>query len=114
MQHLSDVPSPVKGRGGHAKHLEVIEYVGFNAGKAGPCRRRVVGFHGKRDVLVLHKPVVPFGRAALSAYPRILGADRIESVVLRRVCQWLARAACSLLRALIDERKAAPFTVASK
>lgn len=45
----------------YAKHLEIVEYVRFDTGKPRPCRRRIVRFNGKRDVLVLYKPVVPFG-----------------------------------------------------
>jgi len=67
----------------YAKHLEVIEYVRFNAGQPRPCCRRIVGFNGKRDVLVLYKPVVPFGKLRFQ-HIGILGADRVKIVVLRR------------------------------
>jgi len=39
----------------YAKHLEIVEYVRFDTGKPRPCRRRIVRFNGKRDVLVLYK-----------------------------------------------------------
>ena len=125
MQHLQAF-LPVKRAGGHAKYLEVIEYVGFNAGKAGFCRRRIVGFHGKRDVLVLHKPVisftklifqhtrvlaavlvlhkpvVPFGELIFQ-HTRVLAADRIESVVLHGNVNGFFR--FLPLRPLIDKGK---------
>ena len=86
----------------YPKHLEVIEYVGFNTGKPRPCRRRIVRFNGKRDVLVLYKPVVPFGKLRFQ-HIGILGADRVKIVVLRRDMDCPRR--LFLLCALIDERK---------
>ncbi|CCL63097.1 conserved hypothetical protein [Clostridioides difficile E9] len=67
----------------YPKHLEVVEYVRFNTGKARPCCRRIVRFNGKRDVLVLYKPVVPFGKLRFQ-HIGILGADRIKIVILGR------------------------------
>ena len=61
MQHFQAFLAPFKGRADTPSTFKVVEYVRFNPGKAGFCRRRIVGFNGKRDVLVLHKPVVPFG-----------------------------------------------------
>ena len=67
----------------YAKHLEVIEYIGFNTGKPRLCRRRIVRFNGKCDVLVLDKPVVPFGKLRFQ-HIGILGADRVKIVILLR------------------------------
>ncbi|CCL71562.1 hypothetical protein BN185_1040027 [Clostridioides difficile E28] len=67
----------------YAKHLEIVEYVRFDTGKPRPCRRRIVRFNGKRDVLVLYKPVVPFGKLHFQ-HIGILGADRVKIVILRR------------------------------
>ena len=36
----------VHGAGGYTKHLKIIEYVGFDTGKAGFCRRKIVRFNG--------------------------------------------------------------------
>ena len=67
----------------YAKHLEIVEYVRFDTGKSRPCRRRIVRFNGKRDVLVLYKPVVPFGKLHFQ-HIGILGANRVKIVILRR------------------------------
>ncbi len=58
----------VHGARCYAKHLKIIEYVGFDTGKTCLCRRKIVRFNGKGDVLMLYKPVVPFGKLRFSAY----------------------------------------------
>ena len=90
------------GAGSYAQHLKIVEYVRFDTGKAGFCRRQAVRFNGKGDVFVLHKPVIPFGKLVFE-HIRILGANGIESVVLRRNVDSLFRFAA--LRPLIDERE---------
>ena len=82
MQHFQAVIAR-HGAGSYAQHLKIVEYVRFNTGKAGFCRRQAVRFNGKGDVFVLHKPVIPFGKLVFE-HIRILGANGIESVVLRR------------------------------
>ena len=37
----------VHGAGGYTKHLKIIEYVGFDTGKAGFCGCEIVRFNGK-------------------------------------------------------------------
>ena len=101
MQHVQAF-LPVHGAGSRAKHLKIIEYVGFNTGKAGFRCRRIVCFDTECDVLMLHKPVVSFGKLIFQ-HIRILGTDRVESVVLRRDidCFFCLFPLCPL----IDERK---------
>ena len=82
MQYIQAFLS-VHGAGCYAKHLKIIEYVGFDTGKAGFCGCEIVRFNGKCDVLVLYKPVVPFGKLRFQ-HIGILGADRIKIVILRR------------------------------
>ena len=90
------------GAGRYPKHLEIVEYVGFDTGKAGFCRRKVIRFNGKGDVLAFHKPVVALCKLIFQHIP-VFDTDRVESVLLRRdldsVLGFLAAPA------LIDERK---------
>ena len=101
MQHFQTVIAR-HGAGGYAQHLKIVEYVRFNTGKAGFCRRQVVRFNGKCNVLVFDKPVVAFGKLVFE-HIRILGTNGIESVVLCRNVDSLFR--FSALRPLIDERE---------
>ena len=73
----------VHGAGGYAKHLKIVEYVGFDTGKAGFCRRKIIRFNGKRDVLAFSQSVVAFFKLIFQ-HIRVLPADRVKSVVLRR------------------------------
>ena len=85
-----------------AQNLKIVQYVGFNTGKAGFCRRQIVGFDTECDILVLHKPVVAFRKLIFQHIP-VLGTDRIKSVVLCRDIDSLFRFAAHC--PLIDKRE---------
>ena len=92
----------VHGAGCYAKHLKIIEYVGFDTGKAGFCGRKIVRFNGKGNVLALFQSVVAFFKLIFQ-HIRVLPADRVKSVVLRR--NFDSRLCLFLSCALIDERE---------
>ena len=73
----------VHGAGCYAKHLKIIEYVGFDTGKAGFCGCEIVRFNGKGNVLALFQSVVAFFKLIFQ-HIRVFAADRVKSVVLRR------------------------------
>ena len=101
MQHVQPFIARHRTRR-RAQYLKIVKHVGFNTGKPRLCRCRIVCFDTECDVLVLDKPVVAFGKLIFQ-HIRILGADRVESVVLRRDIDSFL---CLFpLRPLIDERK---------
>jgi len=59
MQHVQPFIARHRTRR-RAQYLKIVQHVGFNTGKAGFCRRRIVCFDTECDVLVLDKPVVAF------------------------------------------------------
>ena len=101
MQHVQPFIARHRTRR-RAQYLKIVQHVGFNTGKAGFCRRRIVCFDTECDVLVLDKPVVALTKLIFQ-HIRILGTDRVESVVLRgNIDSFL----CLFpLCPLIDERK---------
>ena len=101
MQHVQAFLS-VHGAGCYAKHLKIIEYVGFDTGKAGFCGCEIVRFNGKGNVLALFQSVVAFFKLIFQ-HIRVLFADRVKSVVLRR--DFDSRLCLFLSCALIDERE---------
>ena len=92
----------VHGAGCYAKHLKIIEYVGFDTGKTCFCRRKIVRFNGKGNVLAFFQSVVAFFKLVFQ-HIRVLPADRVKSVVLRR--NFDSRLCLFLSCALIDERE---------
>ena len=101
MQHVQAFLS-VHGAGCYAKHLKIIEYVGFDTGKAGFSCCKIIRFNGKRDVLALFQSVVAFFKLIFQ-HIRVLFADRVKSVVLCR--DFDSRLCLFLSCALIDERE---------
>ena len=90
------------GAGGYAKHLKIVKYVGFDTGKPRLCRVQIVGFNGKGDVFRFHKAVVALCKLIFQ-HIRVLGANGVESVVLRRNCDCFFRVAAP--RSSVDERE---------
>ena len=82
MQHVQPFIARHRTRR-RAQYLKIVKHVGFNTGKPRLCRCRIVCFDTECDVLVLDKPVVPFGKLRFQ-HIGILGADRIKIVILRR------------------------------
>ena len=89
MQHVQAF-LPVHGAGSRAKHLKIIEYVGFDTGKAGFCGCEIVRFNGKGNVLALFQSVVAFFKLifSISAY-----SLRIE--LKASSCAGISIAACA-------------------
>ena len=101
MQHVQAFLS-VHGAGGYIKHLKIIEYVGFDTGKAGFCCRKIIRFNGKRNVLALFQSVVAFFKLIFSISAYSLRIE-LKSVVLRR--DFDSRLCLFLSCALIDEKR---------